>query len=192
MEIKIKSNNRIMISGINGMGKSTLFKYLIKLFDERGIRVLVYDSEHEHHKLNSRYITVYQPHSPADIIEFDKISRRVWELGDIMFAIESIDFYTSPFKPLSPYFKRCLHWGRRRGIGLMMTTRRIASVHKDVCALCNHYFLFHIYLPNDIKYLKQFIGDYAYQLKELKPYHFIYWSNGVAREYEPIPLEEVD
>jgi hypothetical protein len=107
----------------------------------------------------------------------------------MILAVESVDFYATPQQPLTPNFKKIIHWGRNRGIGVIMTSRRIANVHKDCCALNRHWFLFHCYLPNDIKYIKGFIGKTANDLPKLQPYYFIHWSGGQSEICNPIPHE---
>lgn len=189
-DITVSTNEKIMIVGVNNMGKSVLFKHLVKQFLKEGSKVILYDSEKEYSDFQHPNLVVYQPEMPSDIPEFEEICRRTWEKGNMILAIESVDFYAPPQQPLSPYFKRCIHWGRNRGIGVLMTSRRIASVHKDACGLCRHWFLFHCYLPNDIKYIKQFIGEIAEDLAHLEPYYFIHWSGGKAEKCNPIPYEE--
>lgn len=198
--INLKSNEKSMIVGVNDMGKSVLFRHLIKQLLDAGVKVLLYDSEKEYgvkyREFPSRNLKVVQPPEvPEDVGDmdrhlidlFDRTCRQVWDRGDMVMAIESVDFYSDPQKPLPPFLWRLENWGRNRGIGILQTSRRPAGVHKDCCALNRHWFLFHCYLPNDIKYIRSFIGKVANELPSLEPHHFIHWSGGHAERCNPVP-----
>ena len=187
--IHLKSNEKTMVVGVNDMGKSVLFRYLIRIYLELGIEVLYYDSEKEGKLQPAPNLKIYTPEEPANVPEFDAVCAQVWERGNMVIAIESIDFYADYQKPMPPSLKKIIHWGRNRRIGVLMTSRRIANVHKDCCALNRHWFLFHCYLPNDIKYIRSFIGKPADQLPKLDPYYFIHWSGGKSELCNPIPYE---
>jgi len=185
--IELRPDHIVMIVGVRGQGKTELMKWLIRKFAERGHRILIYDCEYEH-EFEEENIEVYKPSDATNVEEFDRICKRVWNRGRMIFAIESIDFFTAPKKPLSPYFKLLVHWGRRKKIGLIMTTRRIADVHKSPCSQAHHWFCFYTFLPNDVKYMKEFIGDSALRCAELKDYEFLYWSRGKVIIYPPIDI----
>lgn len=188
-EIRLKRNEKSMIVGVNDMGKSVLFRHLIKQYLDSGTKVLLYDSEKEYGDYEDPNLKVYMPTEPANVEEFDTVCKQVWERKRMVLAIESIDFYATPYQPMPPNLKKIIHWGRNRGIGVLMTSRRIANVHKDCCALNRHWFLLHCYLPNDIKYIRSFIGKPADQLSKLEPYYFLHWCGGKAELCNPIPYE---
>lgn len=190
-KINLKTDEKTMVIGVNDMGKSVLFQYLIQQYLDSGVKVLLYDSEKEkkYRDWTDPNLKIYQPTEPANVEEFDAICQQIWERRQMVLAIESIDFYATPYQPMPPYLKKIIHWGRNRRIGVLMTSRRIANVHKDCCALNRHWFMFHTYLPNDIKYIKSFIGKTADQLPKLDPHYFIHWSGGVSELCNPIPYE---
>ena len=108
-----------------------------------------------------------------------------------MLAVESIDFYAPPKADLQPNLKKIIHWGREKKIGLITTSRRPADVHKDVCGLAKGWALFHIYIENDIKWLRRFVGtEVAEALVTLEPFKFYWWETGHAELMNPISLEE--
>jgi len=193
-EIHLKSNEKTLVLGVNDMGKSVLFRHLIQQYLDAGVKVLLYDSERERKYASWEHpnLRIYRPEVAADKPEFDKISAEVWERRRMVFAVESVDFYaqsTDIDLKQVPNFKKIIHWGRNRGIGVLMTSRRPANVHKDCVGLNRHIFLFHCYLPNDIKYLRGFVGKIADQLKDLPPYYFYHWSGGKVELCNPIPFE---
>jgi len=186
--MKLKGNDKIMVVGFTGSGKTHLTRHLIDLYLSQGIDVLVYDSEKEKHYDDLDDSIRYRPLTGSKE-EFDNKCREVYRRRNVVFAIESLDLYANPYKPLNehlPYLWRLVHWGRKRNIGLIMTSRRIASVHKDPCSQCKHWFIFYTFLPNDIDYMKKFVGETALKAKELQPWYFIYWSYGRAKLYAPI------
>lgn len=188
--IKLKKEDKILIMGFSGMGKSTLLHYLVEQFANQGHKCLVYDVEKTHTNImpfNHPKIQVYVPKGGTKE-EFNYISKQVFDKGNIIFAVESIDKFCPPQPPLPPEFWKVLHWGREKKIGLIMTSRRPADVHKDICGLVSHYFLFYTYLPNDLKWLKMFIGPTTDRLPLLKPFHFLYWHHGQTKEYKPIGI----
>jgi len=190
-EINLSSSDRIMIVGVTGTGKSVLLRHLLKIYRTQIIKTIIYDSQHQHGDLERKnQALVYQPEEVDDVEEFEKICKMVDKRSHVVFAIENIDFYSTPQKPQSPTFKRLVHLGRMKGIGLVMTTRRIADVHKSPCSQVKHWFIFRTFLPNDIEYLRKFVGTTADQAMNLPDYHFIYWSFGRVQVCNPIPLEE--
>jgi len=191
MSIQLKSNAKSVVIGINDQGKSVLFYQLVKTYLEAGVNVLLYDSELEYTAWEHPCLRVHTPSSPGDRDEFDDVCGMVWDRRRMILAVESIDFYAETQKPLTPYFKKLIHWGRNRGIGLLLTARRPAGVHKDV-GTCQHWFLFHTYIPNDIKWLKEFVGAEAEKLITLEPYYFIHWTSSGAELLNPLPVEVAD
>lgn len=184
--IDIKSNDKAMIVGFTGSGKSYLLRYLINNFINQNVKVMVYDTEREKTFDDLPIENRYRPKGNS-IEEFDWFCADVLAHRNIVFAIESIDLFSPPFKPVPPNLWKLVHWGRKRGIGLIMTSRRIASVHKDPCSQCKHWFIFYTFLPNDVDYLRKFVGETADKAKQLKPWYFLYWTQGQAQIYSPIP-----
>jgi len=182
--INLRQIDRIMIVGQTGTGKSNAFIYILNSFFANGYEVLIYDSEDEYSNVK---MPKYVPKDNLSLEEFDKVCRAVWRKGNIIFGIEAIDYLTNPKKPLSFYFKKLVGMGRKRGIGLVFTTRRIADVNKYVCSQVHKWLIYRQYLPNDIAYLKQFVGEIAEKTANLPNYYFIYYSNGEANVFKPLP-----
>jgi len=191
MSIRLKPNEKSVFIGINDQGKSVLFYHLVKTYLEAGVQVLLYDSELEYGAWEHPNLKIHTPSSPGNREEFDDVCGMVWERRRMILAVESIDFYAETMKPLTPFFKKIIHWGRNRGIGLMVTARRPAGVHKDI-GTCQHWFLFHTYIPNDIKWIKEFVGKTAEDLITMRQYYFIHWTSSGAELCNPLPQEVAD
>jgi len=214
MSIRLAHWHKTMLCGVNGQGKSVLFRALVKDYLEAGARLLLYDSEHELSdkipkrkgiapetylaSLRERYpgLTLYVPRystKEARITEFDKVCGRVYETGRIILAVESIDFYAPPRQDLSENLQKIVHWGRNEDIGLIMTSRRPANVNKDACALNQNWFLFHCYINNDLKWLREFIpAHHVEELKTLPLYEFLHWTQNSVARHNPIPEQEAE
>jgi len=212
--IRLAHWHKSMLVGVNGQGKSVLFRALVRDILEAGAPVLFYDSEHELAEkiprrmgvdpevylayLREKYprLHVYVPrHSTkkSRIEEFDQVCSQVYSRGRMVLAVESIDFYAPPRQDLSENLQKIVHWGRNEDIGLLMTSRRPANVNKDACALNQNWFLFHCYINNDLKWLREFIPDHhVEELKTLPPYDFIHWTQNTVARHTPIPEEEAE
>jgi len=181
----LKSNDKAMIVGVSDSGKTYLLRHLLKVFEKQGVDFLVYDSEREKTFDDLKPKQRYKPKS-SSVDEFDYVCGKVYEARNLVFAIESIDLFSPPFKPVPPNLWKLVHWGRKRNIGLIMTSRRIASVHKDPCSQCKHWFIFFTFLPNDIDYMRKFVGETAKQAENLQPRYFIYWTQNKSQVCSPI------
>lgn len=191
--MNLNSSDKVMIVGFTGMGKTYLMRHLIRQFLAQKVKVIVYDSEHQHGDLAREGALVYTPKT-TDTSEFDKLCGVVWsKYPNSILAVESIDFYALPSDigmVRTPNFKKLVHWGRgSKGIGLILTSRRIASVHKDPCSQCKHWYIFRTFLPNDVDYMKKFVGVTAKKAIDLDDFYFLYWSKGQSQICSPIPKE---
>jgi len=157
-------------------GKSNLLKYLLL---RTPVRWVLVDTLRQHNwtPLNPKGQLILKP-SSTDFVGFlDQIIEERWKDGNCVIAVEELDAYQTIWN-LSPSLKKLINWGANRNLSLWYTVRRLADVHKDIVANCEHHFIFQAYLPNDIEYYRKFIGEVADYAKELQPYHFIYYRVG--------------
>ena len=157
----MRSDEIVTISGKRGHGKTTLAKHLIQRLD----RVVIWDPMGEYEHPNA--------HIPSrgDVKEFDIFMDRYWHTGNIFILIDEADQVMSEGRPLCPYANRIINLGRHRNIGVGMVTRRLANLSKSAVAQSARLYLFQHFLPNDIKYLDQFLPD-TDELKTLKKYQY--------------------
>lgn len=196
----LRTDEDAIIIGMKGHGKSTLLKLIMKNLLNAGQRVFLYDSEKEFGNLRHPLLQVYQPKinnlcrlsfiqkmkaGEKDRIkdEFDPICKAIYEKGNITLIITSIERYAPVHRELSNYFGLIVNEGRKRGIGLLVESRRPATLNKDACAQNVNWFMFTTYLPNDIKWLKEFVGELTKKLILLPKYSFIRWSTGTGAQY---------
>lgn len=191
----IKTNEVITVCGKRGSGKSFLMKKII----EKISNFILYDLNHEHNikgaiissdirhfkQLLERGFKkiIYHP-SSEDKKEFDYVCELVFATGNIMFFVDEADRLMDRWS-LSVSVGKIINRGRHKGIGICCVTRRIADLNKSPVSQSHHIFVFQQFLPNDIKYLKEFI-EIAEEAVNLKMYHYIYKSDGQARVCLPI------
>lgn len=200
--LNLKSNDKCMIVGMSGYGKTFLARRLRDNIERSGVKVLVYDSEHENQykdlvPTKERPDIRYRPKIPATyetakqfkaqiLREFDLTCGYVYNKGNMVLLVESIDLFCPSYLDLPPNFYKIVHWGRKKGIGLIMTSRRVADTSKSAVSQCKHWFVFYMYIPNDIDYIKEFIGTDAEKARDLKERYYLYWTQGHSQICSPI------
>jgi len=182
MEIELGPTDVSFVAGQRGTGKSVLADYLLRQYVNEGHKGFVYDTVRDHPDF--KRVT---PNNPS-LEDFEEWARKLYKQGNIIVLIEEIDMICSS-SLIGPEFKKLVSLGRHQNIGLILTARRIADVHKLPPSQAHHFFLFRMHLPNDVAYLRKFIGDDADQLSTLEDYHFMHWHQGHAQICEPVPLE---
>jgi len=172
-----------MVIGQRGTGKSVLTDYLLRQYADSSHKVFVYDTVRDHP--NFKRVT---PENPS-LEDFEEWAEKLFKQGDLIVGIEEIDMLCSSSQ-IGPEFKKLISLGRHKRIGLVMTARRIADAHKLAPSQTHHFFIFRMHLPNDVTYLRKFIGDDADKLSTLEDYHFMHWHQGKAQICEPVPMED--
>lgn len=201
----LKSNDKAMIVGVTGNGKTFLARWLRNNLEKSGVKVLVFDAEHEKQyndliPTKERPDIRYRPKIPVTyetakkfkaqlIREFDQVCGYVFNKGDMILLVESIDLFCPSYLDLPPNFYKIIHWGKKRGIGFIGTSRRIADTSKSAVSQCKHWFIFYTFIPNDIDYLKKFVGKDAEKARDLKERYYLYWTQGKSQVCSPITGE---
>jgi len=190
MSIQIGSKEIVLICGQTQTGKSNYAKYLVKQFLLRKCKVFVYDTDKEYSKIefpNKDLLTIYEPKTFGQD-EFISVINDLYQKGNMVVVIEEIELYVKSGWSIPDDVKKFFVAHAHRGLGIVMTTRRIADMHKLPAGLARHVIIFMLYLPQDVEYLAKFVGKtLAESARELPPYDFIYYFRGQSRLYQPIP-----
>lgn len=180
---KIKQTDGIIIAGQKGSGKTEWVK---KYLNDLTIPFIIYDPNSEY--LSDFPNNTYVPQT-EEVTEFSNFCKAVWNKGNIIMVVDEAEGVLREHSPLPPYAYQIVRRGRHRGIGLIILTRRPAELNKTVISLSEYVILFRFFLPNDIKYLGQFIGvENAMKLPKLKDYHFLIYNRGMTRSFKPIKI----
>lgn len=140
----MRSNELLTISGRRGYGKSTLAMSLISNLTRKE----VWDPLAE--------FGGYQPQNGSSE-EFEAWLKPIFIRGNCFIMVDEADLVLPVRKPLGPYAYKLVNIGRHRNLGLGMVTRRIAELNKTAFSQSESIYLFKHSIPNDIKYLAEFI-----------------------------------
>ncbi len=166
--MKIAKDEIIVIAGVQGTGKTTLAKYLLQRITKPKI---IIDPNGEYEKNLGEVIIPY-----GDISE---LLTKLVARGNLCVAIDEADmFFRQSHYPLSGIYHYFVHLGRHRNLLRIFITRRIADLHKDVVSQATHIISFYQFLPNDIDYLKKFMGSGALLTTKLQKHQFIIFEQG--------------
>jgi len=130
---------------------------------------------------------IIKPHFANKENYFIATCKDVWRKGNQILAIEEIgQFCTKHYKP--PELDSLINLGGNRNIALWFTTRRVAEVHNDIIANCQHHFIFRTYLPADVEWYASVVPKSVIELsKNLPKFHFIYYQIGhEPKIYQPV------
>ena len=178
MPIALSPTSKITIAGMSGCGKTILARHILTSYQRRAI----WDAQGEYRDFGS-----YQPRDYTRE-EFDKFAKAVWENGNVMFVVEECEEFLTNIG-MSKYMHRIANRGRHRGIGYIAITRRIANVNKTVFGLSSDMFLYRQFLPNDLRYLKEFIPERIVDsLPKIADFEYLHYSKGKAVKMKPVPL----
>ena len=180
MEINLRPTDVSMVIGQRGTGKSVLADHLLQEYSDEGHKTFVYDTVRDHPN--------FKREVPNDVSleDFEIWAEKLFKEGNLIACLEEIDMFCTSSR-IGPWFKKLVSLGRHEGIGLIITARRIADVHKLPPSQAHHFFIFRCHLPNDIIYLRKFIGDDVDLLTTLEDFHYLHWFNGKSQICEPVP-----
>ncbi|MHB8303970.1 MAG: helicase HerA domain-containing protein [Acidobacteriaceae bacterium] len=185
MEIKV--TDLFCILGMRGSGKTEITKHFLRQMDLSGYPILILDLNDEYNKREYENATVFRPKGIQDYIEnyalqIDKFKQKN-DSGMIVF--EDIDILIDNSKIPFPIYDLVIR-GRHDNLGCMFLFRRANNIHKQILYNSHHIFIPKITLPNDIRYLGDYIPDAEKILPKLKPYEFFNYNfsdgeNGIVK-----------
>lgn len=165
----LKTDEMATIAGMRGSGKTSLARRILSRVKGD---VIVYDPMHEYDDKIS-----FHPHSDSKE-DFDRFMSICWDRGNLFVCVDEAERYMRVKRQLSEYTTKVVNTGRHRNIGMLVVTRRIAELNKTVFGLSNTAIMFQMFIPNDIRYIKEFYGDGAEELRTIGKYHYKVFSMG--------------
>lgn len=112
---------------------------------------------------------------------FEEILKLCYYLGNILVVVEEVQIYASVHN-LPWRLENALLTGRHQNLALLFTSQRPGMVNKTIISQCSHVFVGRINEGNDLKYLKNILGDDAEKLKSLADRRFLYFSKDGIQE----------
>ena len=162
-EITLRTDQICVIAGQRGTGKTYKAKELIQGLQ----RVVIYDPVGEY---EPGFSYVPAGDSPE---EFEAFMKKIWFMGNVFVVVDEAERFLRNNGRLGPYTYKVINTGRHRNIGMLLVTRRLAELHKTPFGLSHMVILFRLFLPNDIKYISEFLeggeavrslADYEYKV----------------------------
>lgn len=179
----------VCIVGMGQEGKTNLLAYLMErdpnpytIFDTMGRF-----TQGSFKPLRPKTQCIIKPRFAQQSPLFLETCKEVWSQGNCIFAVEEMSsFCTKHYLP--PELETVINQGGNRSIAYRFTTRRVAQIHNDIIANCQHHFIFRTYLPQDVEWYEKVVPKEVIMMsKDLPKYHFIYYPlGGQARIYQPV------
>ena len=159
--ISLRTDQIAVIAGQRGVGKTCLAKKLISGLQ----RVVIYDPVGEYDPRFS-----YVPGGDS-VEEFEAFMKKVWIMGNVFVVVDEAERFLRNNGRILPYTYKVINTGRHRNIGMLLITRRLAELHKTPFGLSTMVILFRLFLPNDIKYISEFLPN-AGKVRTLPDYQY--------------------
>lgn len=204
MEMKIKTDEHVLVTGMTGTGKSFLaecylagYEYVVKLdtkheADERRLkgepiwRGLQENKDYTviSHLKNIEDVEtkkiIYQPDfTEMEEEYYNAFLKWCFERGNTIVWIDELMSISTAFKyPL--YLKAIATMGRSKNVALWSLTQRPSDIPSIITANATHFFVFNLNLFNDRKKLAEITGQ-PEMLEIPEGYNFWYYRYGMNR-----------
>jgi hypothetical protein len=172
MEINI--TDIFCMLGKRGSGKSEMTKHFLRIMDKNDYPLLILDVNNEYKINDYQNAKIFKPKNLEDYINHyeENINRFVSSNNSGMIVFEDIDILVSSSKIPMPILDLVIR-GRHKNIGCMFLFRRANNIHKQILYNSHHIFIPKITLPNDVKYLSDYIPDTEIIVPHLKKFEFL-------------------
>ncbi len=202
MGINIPVDTRVAIFGSSGNGKTNFTKGAFKLVSP----LFVHNPQEEEFPACENYFdfdSLYKvfrqrqkrkakTHRYAlvteKIADVEKLSTLAWELQNCTLLLDEVLKVCVRGKT-PDHVMLIARRGRRRNIRLILTNQRPANTDTDVVSQCNHYFVFRVTYPADVKYISDLIPQFRDYNNQIPKFGFLYWNTEMAgpRICNPVP-----
>lgn len=190
-QLTLGKNDRGMLIGATGSGKTFLGRYLIE--DQEKPFSVVYDakiSESIGRWSNHEFITdfdtliesdarriVYRPNyiEAVDPAAQDQFFEWVYQRQHTRLFVDEAYAVTGGSNP-SFHFQACLSRGRERGISTLVATQRPHRIPLITLSEAEHYWIFRLTLLQDRRRVEEITGITAEEQLDLKNHEFFYFS----------------
>jgi GTPase SAR1 family protein len=189
-QLKIRPNDRAILIGATGCGKTTLARYLIEdqwkpysvVYDAKGMiswpNHLLYtsfDSLQEVGEEEKRILfrpDVYEALNPKSQ---DVFFQWVYEQRNIRLYVDEAYALLGGSNP-SFHLQACLSRGRERGISTIIATQRPKRIPLITMSEAEHFYIFRLNLLEDRIRTEELTGIDTLEQTELREYEFYYYN----------------
>lgn len=109
--------------------------------------------------------------------DFDVAMHLLYQFGNCMVVIEEIHHYMRG-EWVPKWLRNAILVGRHRGLGIIATSQKPATVSKVFSSQCYHWFVGRMFERNDLKYFQDCIGEAAETLIRMPKYRFLHYIPG--------------
>jgi len=145
----------VLIFGRRGTGKTYLLRELCREWDGP--------------------LYVHDPMAQLDDLDPDGDADETSLVPGAMLALDEIDLLAGVRGYREVWVQHAVHYGRHLGVSLIGTSRRPASVHRDLSALATEVYVGRITEPRDIKYCVDAWGEQFNNINTLPPWQFLHY-----------------
>jgi energy-coupling factor transporter ATP-binding protein EcfA2 len=199
--IRIKPNDRVLILGATGSGKSTLSTILLvhhpyhvvldpkhQFTYQRGVRILSGDQcitsdLNEAYKYDEPYPVIYRPSVNECKDGCAAFWDWIWYRRNCIVYVDEV-MAVSPSVNMPFGYQRAVQMGRSHDIGVWSTSQRPARIPQNLISESEHIIAFELRNPNDIKRVADFTDPIILSDRATK--HDFWYYN--VRDREPIKL----
>lgn len=188
--LKLPKNDRGVLIGATGSGKTFLGRYLVE--DAEKPYSVVYDAKISDsigewdHKIITDFDElveseerriIYRPNyiEAVNPVEQDAFFEWVYLRKNTRLFVDEAYAVTGGTNP-SFHFQACLARGRERGISTLVATQRPHRIPLVTLSEAEHYWIFRLTLLNDRKRVEEITGITAEEQLDLKNHEFFYYS----------------
>lgn len=193
----------VFVIGKTGCGKSTLAKAYLR----NKSRVLIADAAFqeygafdftppngpgfdalvdycEKHRPRSQFFKIsYTP----TLDEYGHMCELASMMGPVDFVIEECDRFPDP--RYCPEYAELIARGRHLGVSMCAISRHPYAIPIDLRREASRVFAFQLQEPRDIEWMRDLMGDAAYELPKLERHEFIEWTENGALPRRKLDLK---
>jgi DNA helicase HerA-like ATPase len=172
MEVNI--TDIFCILGKRGSGKSELAKHFLRQMQNNEYPLLILDINNEYTNKEFYEADIFQGKSIIDYVNNyeQEINKFINRNNSGMIVFEDVDVLVSNSYIPMPILDLVIR-GRHKNIGCMFLFSRANNIHKQILYNSHHIFIPKLNLPNDLKYLSDYIPDSENILPFLNKYEFL-------------------